>query len=176
MAKILSMACHKNYNLSANEGFVLFFTSNLITCFIDNCTSKTNSLSIAYLLNGSEHIYWSLDLEDEVHSIWVIWTSIFQECKGNFIFWCQAEQATIFCRHLKIFDFFFGRGCPGIVGLWALAPIHLPLKVHRGRLSVCRRVLANGWTHPSSMRIFVHFFTRSVIRIVTIVILNTTWH
>jgi hypothetical protein len=25
--------------------------------------------SIAYLLNGSEHIYWKLDLKGEVHSI-----------------------------------------------------------------------------------------------------------
>ena len=29
------------------------------------------------------------------------------------------------------------------------------------------RVLANGWTHPSSMTIFVHLFIRSVIRKVT---------
>jgi hypothetical protein len=28
------------------------------------------SQSIAYLFNGSEHIYWILDLEGEVHSIW----------------------------------------------------------------------------------------------------------
>ena len=27
-----------------------------------------------------------LDLEGEVHSIWVIWTNNFQECKGNLIF------------------------------------------------------------------------------------------
>ena len=50
-------------------------TSKLITCFIDGFTSKRKSQSIAYLLNGSAHIYWILDLEDEVHSIWVIWTS-----------------------------------------------------------------------------------------------------
>ena len=37
--------------------------------------------------------YGILDLEDEVHSIWVIWTSNLQECKGNFIFWSQAERA-----------------------------------------------------------------------------------
>ena len=50
-------------------------TSKLITCFIDGFTSERKSKSIAYLLNESEHIYWILDLEDEVHSIWVIWTS-----------------------------------------------------------------------------------------------------
>jgi hypothetical protein len=29
------------------------------------------------------YIYRILDLENEVHSIWVIWTSNFQECKGR---------------------------------------------------------------------------------------------
>ena len=27
---------HKNYNLSASEGFVIFLTSKSITCFINN--------------------------------------------------------------------------------------------------------------------------------------------
>ena len=35
--------------------------------------------SIAFLLNESEQIYWILDLYNEVHSIWVIWTSGLQE-------------------------------------------------------------------------------------------------
>ena len=43
-------------------------------------------LSIVYLLNGSEHIYWILDLEDEVHSIWDSQSSDLQECKANFLF------------------------------------------------------------------------------------------
>jgi hypothetical protein len=29
MAKTLSMVSHKNYNLSANEGFVIFLTSKI---------------------------------------------------------------------------------------------------------------------------------------------------
>ena len=86
MTDILSMVSHKNYNLNANEGgFVIFLTSKLITCFIDGVTSNIKSQSIAYLLNGSERIYWILDIEDEVYSIWVIWTINFQECKGNFV-------------------------------------------------------------------------------------------
>jgi hypothetical protein len=79
------MVSHKNYNLNANEGFINFFTSKIITCFIDGFTSKRKPQPIVYLLNGSEHIYWILDLENEVHSIWVIWTSNLQECK------CQAR-------------------------------------------------------------------------------------
>ena len=80
------MVSHKNFNLSATVGFVIFLTSKLITCFIEGLTLKMESQSIAYLLIGSEHIYWILDLEDEVHSIWVIWTSNLQEFKGNLIF------------------------------------------------------------------------------------------
>ena len=53
---------------------------------IEGLTSKMKSQSIVRLLNGSEHIHWILDLQDEVHSIWVIWTSNLQECKGKFIF------------------------------------------------------------------------------------------
>ena len=75
MTKTLYMVSYKNYNLSTNEDFILFLTSKLITCFIVGFTLKRKSQSIAYLLNGSEHIYWILDLEvleDEEHSIWVI--------------------------------------------------------------------------------------------------------
>ena len=86
MTKTLSMVSLKNYNLSTNEGFVTFMTSKLITWFIAGLALKVKSWSdsIAYLLNGSEHIYWILNLEDEVHSIWAIWTSGLQECQGNF--------------------------------------------------------------------------------------------
>ena len=86
------MVSDKNYNLSANEGFVIFLTSKLITCFIDGFTSKMKFQSIAYLFNGNEHIYWILNLEDKVHSIWVIWTSGLQECTGNFIPRNRAEE------------------------------------------------------------------------------------
>ena len=46
MTKILSMVSHKNYNLNANEGFVIFLTSKLIKYFIDYFTSKMKSQSI----------------------------------------------------------------------------------------------------------------------------------
>ena len=35
----------------------MFLTSKLIICFIDGLPSKRKFQSIAYLLNGSEHIY-----------------------------------------------------------------------------------------------------------------------
>ena len=75
------MVSHKNYNLCANEDFVIFLTSKLITCFIDGLTLKMKSKSIALSLNGSEDIYWIL--EGEVHSIWDLWISGLQGCKGN---------------------------------------------------------------------------------------------
>ena len=89
MTKTLSMVSCKHYNLSACEGFVMFFTSKLIACFIDGFTLNMKMQSFAYLLNVSEHIHRILDLEDEVHSMWVIWTSGLQECNGNFIFGSQ---------------------------------------------------------------------------------------
>ena len=63
------MVSRKFSNLSANQGFVLFLISKLITCFIDGFASKVKSQSIAYLLKGIEHVYWILDLEDEMHLI-----------------------------------------------------------------------------------------------------------
>ena len=83
MTETLSMVSDKNYNLNGQWGFCHFGTSKLIKCFIDGFTLKRKSQSTAYLLNGSEHIYWIVDLENEVHSIWVIWTSNLQECKGQ---------------------------------------------------------------------------------------------
>jgi len=87
----------------------MFFTSKLIICFIDGFTSKVKYQLIAYSLNGSEHIYWILDLEDEVHSIWAIWTSGLDEWKGIFFsksgivgssFWSRYENFDIFLRGL----------------------------------------------------------------------------
>ena len=51
--------------------------------FIDNFTSGMKTQSIAYLLRESEHIYWILGHQGEVHSIWDLCTSGFQECKGD---------------------------------------------------------------------------------------------
>ena len=51
--------------------------------FIVNVTSRTKSKSIAYLSSESAHIYWMLDLEGGVNSIWDLWTNCLQECNGN---------------------------------------------------------------------------------------------
>ena len=67
---------------------------------IDGFTSKMTSQSIAFLLNESEHIYWTLDLQDEVHSIWVIRTSGLHQYKGNFIFLKLGGAGREHGRHL----------------------------------------------------------------------------
>ena len=64
----------------------MFLTSKLIKCFTEDCTFNMNSSSIAYSLNGSDHIYWILDLGGEMYSIWDLWRSGLQECKGNGFF------------------------------------------------------------------------------------------
>ena len=48
----------------------MFLTSKLFSCYIDGFTSGMKPQSIAYLPLGSAHIYWILDVEGEVHSIW----------------------------------------------------------------------------------------------------------
>ena len=65
MTKTMLMVSHKNYNLSVDEGFVLYPTSKLITRFIEGFTLGMKSQSISYILNESEHIHWILDLEGE---------------------------------------------------------------------------------------------------------------
>ena len=102
MTKIILNGKSQNYNLNVNEDFVMFLTSKLITCFIDGFTSGMKSQSIAYLLIGSAHIYWILDLEGEVHSIWGLQSSGLQECKGNVFFRSWTGWATIFGRVQKI--------------------------------------------------------------------------
>jgi hypothetical protein len=47
------MVSRKNYNLTANKGFVIFLTSKFIKWFIGGFTLKMKSQSIAYVHNGS---------------------------------------------------------------------------------------------------------------------------
>ena len=95
-----------------NEG-LSFLTFKLITCFIDGFTPRRKFQSIAYLLNGSEHIYWTLDLETEVQSIWVIWTSNLQECQGQ----PRVGHARVMVGH--------GRGTEALA--FSVLPLHAAL-------------------------------------------------
>jgi hypothetical protein len=104
MTKTLSMVSHKKYNLSANEGFVIFLTSKSIAWFIGAFTLKMKSQPIAYLLNESEHIYWIWDLECEVRSVWDLWICGLEECEGNGFFEVgrAGGRATVFGQVQKI--------------------------------------------------------------------------
>ena len=56
---------------------------------------------------------------------------------------------------------------------WFSIQIQLALTIfHHKFMTREHRILANGWTHPSSMTIFVNLFIRNVIQKVTIVTLN----
>ena len=122
------MVTRKNYNLNTNEGFVTFLTSKLITCFIGGFTLIMKPQSIAHLLNGSEHIYWILDLEGEVHSIWDLWESGLQECKSNEFFQNRACGQQFSCGSRKRFFFYQTGGYR--------RPDLKPPKVRRGVLNV----------------------------------------
>lgn len=53
------LASHSDYKvLNANEDSALFLNSKFITCFIDGSALGQKPNSIAYLLGGSEHMYW----------------------------------------------------------------------------------------------------------------------
>ena len=70
----------------------MFLTFKLIMCFIDCFNFGMKSQSIAYSQIGSAHIYWILDFESEVHSIWDLssrdhaqpcpHTLVFQHCSA----------------------------------------------------------------------------------------------
>jgi hypothetical protein len=70
-----------------------------------------------------EHIYWILDLEGEVHSIWDLWVSGLQECKGNEF--SEVGRTGNNCRlDLENLDFLDDSRLP--------LPTHLPIKVGGG--------------------------------------------
>ena len=84
------MISHKNYNLSANEDFVIYLTSKLITCFIGGLTLKMKCQSIAYLLNGV-NIYirfGNLKMKCTEYGIVDKWSSRMQ---GQWFFQSQAD-------------------------------------------------------------------------------------
>jgi hypothetical protein len=118
---------HTSYNLNVNEDFVMFFTTKLMTCFIDSFTSGLKSQSLVYLLIESAHTHQILDLEDEVHSIRDLWTSNLQECKGNVFFKIEqsGQQFSIGLKNISKKN----------LGA-APARIYLPLHFHKGYFNV----------------------------------------
>ena len=99
MTRTLWMVILKNYNLNANEGFVIFLTMK--------------PQSIAHLLNGNEHIYWILDLEGEVHFIWDLCVSGLKNARAM-SFSKSGGRATVFGWVHKIL-IFWTCGCPCLI-------------------------------------------------------------
>ena len=134
MTKTLSMISYKSYSPNVDEGFVIFSTSKLISCLIDNFTSKMKSQLLAYLLNGSEHIYildfgpwkWS------ALNMGYIMDKRPSRTQGQFYFPKSDKASNSFWSGSKILDLFCG-GCPEMLGHgpWPLSSS--PRKVRRGR-------------------------------------------
>ena len=74
----------------------MFLTFKLITCFIDGFTCGMKSQSIAYLLIGSAHIYWILDLEVKCTQYGICSQVAFKNARAMFFFRSWAGWATIF--------------------------------------------------------------------------------
>ena len=123
MTKIILNNKSQNYNLNVNEGFVMFLTSKLITSFIDGFTSGMKSQSIPYLLIGSAHLYWILDLEGEVHSIWGFSQAAFKNVRAMFFFEIGQDGQQILVGFRNFF-----RGLPN--------PDLTPPKVREGVFNV----------------------------------------
>ena len=107
MTKTLWMVSRKNYNLNANKGFAIFLISKLITCFIGSFALTMTPQSIAHSLNGSEHTYWNLYLEGEVHSIWDLGVSAFKNAR-EMSFLTYGMRVEIFGRNQKNLIFWAG--------------------------------------------------------------------
>jgi hypothetical protein len=115
------------------------------------------SQSISYLLNESEHIYWILDLGDEMHSIWDLWISGLQERKDKGFFGSHA-----------------GPENPGFfVGQWSLTENSSPERQVGGGISSSVITTLLGQTcqlqiwslNYSSWCIFVFYSIRSALEV-----------
>ena len=83
----------------------------LITYYIDGLTSGMKSQSIPGLLSGSEHMYWILGLEVEVHSIWFLWTRRPSRMQVQRFFEVGWGGQSFLARFMKILW-----DCPWVVG------------------------------------------------------------
>ena len=85
------------------DGIFYIFKFQLNYILYCGCTSGMRSQSIAYLLIESERIYWSLGLEVEVHSTWVLCIRRPSRMYG-YLFYLKSSMAGGVCRScLNIF-------------------------------------------------------------------------
>ena len=72
MTKTPSNGKNKDYSLNTNEDFIIFLISKLITYFIDGFILGMKSQNCLFYQVVVQDIHWFLNLEGEVHSIWVM--------------------------------------------------------------------------------------------------------
>jgi hypothetical protein len=80
---------------------MIFLTSKLFTCFIGGFTLKMKSQSIAYLLNGSDHIHWIWTLKVKRTQHGICGQVAFKNAKAM-VFSKLGGRTTIFGRVQKI--------------------------------------------------------------------------
>ena len=105
------MVSRTNCNLNANDNFVICLTSKLIKFYwrfhLDNEAPVNCSFT---QWKWTYAIYWTLDLDGEVHSIWDLWVSGIhglQEQQGFFeIGWAGRQHFLV----RSITFWFYGRG------------------------------------------------------------------
>jgi hypothetical protein len=102
----------------------------------------------------NEHTYWILNLENEMHSIRIIWTNGFQECKGKFYFSKTDGTYNNFWLGFEKHRFFL-LGLPKGAGLWGPSPYPPPLKVCRENRK-CHSMCA--WTRQDMKQYHVDLF------------------
>jgi hypothetical protein len=87
MKKTLSMVSHRTYDLKGKWGFCNIFNFQ-VNHMLYWWFHFENEIWVNCLFTQCKwtYIYWILDLENKVHSIWDLWRSGLQECKGNGFF------------------------------------------------------------------------------------------
>ena len=110
MIKTLSMASHKNHNLSASEGFIIFLTSKLFTYFIGSFTLKMNpNQLLIYSVKVNIYIgFWTLKMKWTQYGI--CGSVTFKNARAM-VFSKSGGRAAVFGRVQKIWNFWPG-GCP----------------------------------------------------------------
>ena len=171
-----------NYGLRSQVWF-LFHLRIPHSCL---CLSSSFILSFHHIINYTRwnfgitrsHGCWRScrsKVPKDLHWIWYLVSPILIVLlNANCKLWCSVTNVkcspNIICHSLYV--------VLGIIDLWCCNYYHLPsdfsskfqssmTMFYHKLLTREGRVLANGWTHPSSMTIFVHLFIRSVILKVT---------
>ena len=98
------------YIITSMRTRILYFFYFQVHYMLSVFTSGMKCQSIVYLSRGSDHLYWILGIQGKVHSIWDLWTSGLQECKG--VFFNPGGMGNTVDRGQYIYNWW---GCPRLL-------------------------------------------------------------